>query len=99
MLTIETWNRLRAEFRSFPMLSRFGLAVLLGAGVMDVVGHLLGAAPDHHHGFVVEHAAHLLGIVGMVLVLAGVVAHGARRQPSRRTSAATHGGLDSNAPR
>lgn len=93
-------SRLRAELRAFPALSRLGLVVIVAAGVMDVVVHLLGSVPAHHHGFAVEHAAHLLGIVGMVLVMAGVVVHGARRKPGRRPSAATtHGGLDSHANR
>jgi hypothetical protein len=94
-----TMNRFQREFRSFPAVSRLGLVVIVAAGVMDVVVHLLGSPAAHDHGFAVEHAAHLLGIVGMALVLAGVVIHGARRNPSRRSPAATTGGLDRHAPR
>jgi hypothetical protein len=74
-----------------------GLALMAVAGVLDVVVHTTGAG---HHGSTAagsEHIAHLLGIAGMTLVLAGVVIHGARRH--RRPRAANHGGLDPNAPR
>jgi len=100
MLTIETTKRALAELWALPIASRIGLAVTLVAGVMDTVVHLLGSGGHAmHHGPLPEHAAHVLGIVGMVLVLAGVVFHGARRQLSRRAAAAINGGLDPNAPR
>lgn len=97
MLTIETVKRPLAEVRDLPALSRAGLLLMAVAGLVDVIVHL--ASGDHagHHGFGPEHAAHLLGVVGMVLVLAGVVIHGARRQ--LRRAAANPGGLDRNAPR
>jgi hypothetical protein len=97
MLTIETVRRRFAEVAGFPLLSRAGLLMMVAAGAIDVIVHL--ASGDHagHYGFGAEHAAHLLGVVGMVLVLAGVVTYGARRQ--LRRAAAKPGGLDPNAHR
>ena len=93
-------GRVIAELRAFPAVSRLGLTAILVAGVVDVVALLLGTgAHGAHRGFVPEHAAHLLGVVGMVLTLAGVLIQGARRQLNRRAAAAVNGGLDSNAPR
>lgn len=86
-----------AEVRDLPLVSRIGLLLMVAAGSLDVIVHL--ASGDHagHQGFGPEHAAHLIGVVGMVLVLAGVVIHGARRQ--FRRAAAKPGGLDPNAYR
>ena len=70
---------------------------MVAAGALDVVVHLIAGEPSGHHRSGAEHAAHLLGLVGMVLVLAGVVLHGARRQ--LRRAAAKPGGLDPNAHR
>ena len=97
MLTIERVGQRVREIRELPLLSRGGLLLMVAAGALDVVLHV--AAGDHtgHHGVATEHAAHLLGVVGMVLVLAGVVIHGARRQ--FRRAAAKPGGLDPNAHR
>jgi hypothetical protein len=97
MLTIENGKRLVLEAGAFPALSRVGLLLMVAAGAFDVVVHLTADEHAGHHGFGLEHAAHLLGVVGMVLVLAGVVAYGARRQ--LRRAAAKPGGLDPNAHR
>ena len=100
MLTIETASRRVAEVRDLPPVSRAGLLLIVAAGIADVIVHL--AAGDHaeHHGFSPEDAAHLLGVVGMVLVLAGVVTYGARLHFSRRSGgAAKHGGPDTHAHR
>lgn len=89
--------------RRLPILMLLGLAVMAVGGALDIVVHGLGfahAAHDHVHDFGIEHLAHLVGIAGMVLVLAGLVTHGARRQ--RRIPALqnqTRGGLDSHAHR
>jgi hypothetical protein len=101
MLTIQTTSRRAvAEVRALPAASRLGLAVMVLAGLMDVIVHVAGTdAHAAHHGFPLEHAAHLLGVVGMVLTLAGVLIHGARRQLKGRAGAAINGGLDANAPR
>ena len=95
MLMIERLNAVLAELGTLPAASRVGVVVIVIAGVTDVAVHLFGADPGaHDHGFAAEHLAHLMGIAGMVLVLAGVIAHGARRHHRRAT-----GGLDRNAPR
>ncbi len=88
------------RIRRLPLAMILGLALMAVGGVMDVVIHL-GPVDHHAHeaeAFASAHAAHLVGIAGMALVLAGVVIHGARRQ-TRRGSAATQGGPDSNAHR
>jgi hypothetical protein len=97
MLTIDIGKRLVLETGAFPALSRVGLLLMVAAGVFDVVVHLSAGEHIGHDGFGLEHAAHLLGVVGMALVLAGVVAYGARRQ--LRRAAAKPGGLDPNAHR
>jgi len=97
MLTIESGKQLILEAGDFPVLSRIGLLLMVAAGAFDVVVHLAAGEHAGHHDFGPEHAAHLVGVVGMVLVLAGVVVHGARRQ--LRRAAATRGGLDPNAHR
>src|SRR5688572_29913209 len=97
MLTLETARRLLGEIRDLPAASRAGLLVMVIAGVIDVLVHLASGDHGGHHGSYAEHAAHLLGVVGMVLVLAGVVIDGARRQ--LRRAAAKPGGLDPNAHR
>jgi hypothetical protein len=97
MLTIERVKRRYADVAGLPLPSRFGLLLMVAAGAIDVI--VPTASGDHagHPRFGPEHAAHLLVVVGMVLVLAGVVAFGARRQ--FRRVAAKPGGLDRNAPR
>jgi hypothetical protein len=97
MLTIESVRRRLGEVSELPAVSRAGLLLMVAAGVVDVIVHQ--ASGDHagHQGFGPEHAAHLLGVVGMVVVLAGVVIDGARRQ--LRHMAANPGGLDPNARR
>ena len=70
---------------------------MVAAGALDVVVHLTAGEHAGHHGFGPEQAAHLLGVVGMVLVLVGVVTYGALRQ--LRRAAAKPGGLDPNAHR
>jgi hypothetical protein len=89
-------QRLRA-LRRLPVAVLIGLAVMAVGGVLDVVIHL-GPAEHHvHQGVVSEHVAHLVGIAGMTLVLAGVVIHGVRSH--RRPPTANHGGSDSHAHR
>jgi hypothetical protein len=97
MLTIESTKRLARWSGDFPTVSRIGLLLMVAAGAIDVIVHLTAGDHSGHHAFGPEHAAHLLGVVGMVLVLAGVVIHGARRQ--LRRTAAKPGGPDPNAHR
>lgn len=94
---IEVPRGILRELRGLPAASRAGVALMVVAGAVDVVVHLVAGENAGHHGFGPEHGAHLLGVVGMVLVLAGVVIHGARRQ--LRRAAAKPGGLDPNAHR
>ena len=76
-----------------------GFGVMALAGVMEVLLYLAaGNQGGHlHGGFAPEQGAHLLGIIGMVLALAGVI-HDAARRPTRRSSA-NSGGLDPHAHR
>lgn len=78
MLVIE---RLRSEVRSFPLLTRIGVAILVLGGLADVVAHLEAAGhADHLHDHTAsELAAHLIVFVGMVVILLGVVLDGVRR--------------------
>lgn len=66
-----------------PLLALIGVGIaLLGLG-LDTVVHLTAAVEPHHHeiGFSLqEHGAHLVGLIGMVIALAGVVIDGARRR-------------------
>jgi hypothetical protein len=93
MLVIQTTLALRR----LPPLMVIGLLVMVVGGVLDVVVHLQPAGHGPHPGVGAEHVAHVVGIAGMSLVLAGVVLDGARRH--RRPRADRHGGLDTNAPR
>jgi hypothetical protein len=64
-----------------PILALVGVAIaLIGLGA-DTVVHLTAGVEAHHHeiGFSLqEHGAHLVGLIGMVVALAGVVIDGAR---------------------
>ncbi len=84
--------------RRLPLLVLIGLALMAAGGTIDVILHLDPESQHAHETFGSEHLAHLVGIAGMVLVLAGVVAHGARRQ-LRQRAARSNGGLDRNAHR
>lgn len=78
MLTLE---RLREEVVSLPLLARMGLLVLVIGGLTDVAAHLeaAGRAADLHEHTTSELSAHLIGFVGMVVILLGVVLDGVRR--------------------
>jgi len=67
--------------QTIPPLTWLGAAAIAIGLVLDLVVHAL--VPDLHDavvaGFSVgEHAAHLVVLIGMVLVLAGIVADGSR---------------------
>ena len=83
--------------RRLPPLILIGLLVMATGGVLDVVIHLGPAGHGSHSSLATEHLAHMVGVAGMSLVLAGLVLHGARRH--RRPRADRHGGLDTNAHR
>jgi hypothetical protein len=94
MLVIQQLGRMRR----LPIVILAGLALMALGGLLDVAVHAV-AAGHHAHGRAgSEHLAHLVGITGMSLVLAGVVIHGTRRH-RRRPRAANHGGLSGNAHR
>ena len=99
MLVIEAGTRLARDVRELPSVTVVGFGVIALAGVMEVLLYLAaGAMAGHlHGGFAPEKGAHLLGIIGMVLVLAGVIRDAVRR-PTRRSSAKS-GGLNPHAPR
>lgn len=65
--------------REVPRPTKVGIAAIVVGLVVDLIEHTV---VSHAHdailaGFPVgEHAAHLLVLVGMVLVLAGIVADG-----------------------
>ena len=87
MLVIQIARTVWNEINQLPTLVRIGLALMPLAFLGDVVVHIAPVAHHHHAGFAPqEHIAHLLGILAMVLVLAGVVIDGARRHRSRRRS-------------
>ena len=63
-----------------PLLALIGVGIaVLGLG-LDTVVHLTSVEPHHHEiGFSLqEHGAHLVGLIGMVIALAGVVIDGVR---------------------
>ena len=88
MLVLQIVRAAGREFRRLPILARIGLAVMLLAFMADVVVHMSTVAHVHSTGFdPQEHLAHLAGILGMVLVLAGVVIDGTLgHRPRRRRS-------------
>ena len=72
--------------RSLPGPTKLGLAVIALGLLLDVTEHGFVSQADATivAGFpVAEHVAHLVVIVGMVHVLAGVVADGVRIHRSR----------------
>lgn len=91
MLVIEGLRALAADVRRMPRLVHVGIALAVGAFALDVLVHLSPAVHDHGGGFrPEEHLAHLAGIAAMVLILAGVVIDGARRNRSRRRTSHAH---------
>lgn len=84
--------------RRLPLTMILGLGLMAVGGVLDVAIHLGPVDHRAHEAFVSAHGAHLVGITGMAIVLAGVVIHGARHQ-IRRRKAASQGGDLSNANR
>ena len=76
----------------FPALARFGIAVIAFGLLLDFVEHDLVSHVTEPQvaGFPLgEHAAHLVVLVGMVLVLVGIVRTGMRlghRRPHKHRS-------------
>ena len=69
-----------------PGLSKLGAAVIAFGLLFDLVEHDLSHAGEPRIGAfpIAEHLAHLVVLVGMVLVLVGVVADGIRLERRRR---------------
>ena len=69
-----------------PRLAKAG-AVIVAVGLhADLVDHAFALRPSAAGGFGPgEHLVHLVVLVGMVLILAGVVADGARTAGGRRS--------------
>ncbi len=91
MLAIEA---IGSQLRRLPGVVRLGIGVMAFGGFADVVMHLgvegtAGAAV----GGAGEHAAHLIGFAGMVLVQAGVVLDGVRRSRARRSAGDSRKGV------
>ncbi len=59
-----------------PLLTLVGVEIAVAGLVLDAAVHL-SAGAHHHQGFELsEHAAHLVGLIGMVVALAGIVIRG-----------------------
>ena len=69
------------ELISLPLLTRVGLVILVIGGLADVVAHLevVGHTEHLHEHTTSELSAHLIGFVGMVVILLGVLLDGVRR--------------------
>lgn len=91
MLTLE---RVVRWLRVLPILVQLGLAVFLCGAFIDVVAHLSTAGPRHGHEFTsAELRAHVVVVVGMVVILLGVVIDGARQsRPDHPVGDSTKGG-------
>jgi hypothetical protein len=84
MLIIE---RLCRDAKAVPLVVQIGVIALIASGVADVVLHAITpevAGHDVHTPL--ELAAHIAGLVSMVVILLGVVTDGARRTSYRRRS-------------
>jgi hypothetical protein len=100
MLVIQAGlRRLARDLGELPSLAIVGIGVMALAATLGMLLYLAaGTLPGHlHSGFAPERGAHLIGVIGMVLTLAGVLIERARR-PIRRSSAKT-GGLETHAHR
>ena len=69
-----------------PALAKLGAATIAFGLLDDLVEHSMGsAARAATDGFAIgEHLAHLVVLIGMVLVLAGVIADGVRHSGRSR---------------
>jgi hypothetical protein len=89
MLIIESLHR---DWRAAPALVRVGVVGLVLSGFADVAFHAL--APDlasHADAHTTaELAAHLAGLVSMVVVFLGVVTDGVRKSRARRNERGPH---------
>ena len=83
-------ERLWRDAKAAPHVVQIGVVALVLTGAADVVLHAITpavAGQDVHTS--PELAAHLAGMVSMVVILLGVVTDGARRTSHRRRSGGT----------
>jgi hypothetical protein len=85
----------RPERPPVPALTKLGALVIAFGLLADLVAHGFAATSQHEvaTGFSLgEHGAHLVVLVGMVLVLAGIVAGGVRsqRRSTRQEGSSRH---------
>ncbi len=71
----------RVDPRSVPLVTKLGSVTIVVGLVTDLVEHTL--VPHAHEEIVAgfplgQHAAHLVVLIGMVLVIVGIVADGMR---------------------
>jgi hypothetical protein len=70
-----------------PLLVKVGLVAMAFAGLADVVAHLEATTDGHLHAHTAsEAAAHLAGLVSMVVIFLGVVIDGVRKSRARRST-------------
>ena len=76
----------RAPRPPIPGISKLGAAVIAVGVLFDLVEHDLSHVGEAHIGAfpIAEHLAHLVVLLGMVLVLAGIVADGVQVERRRR---------------
>lgn len=69
-----------------PGLSKLGAVVIAFGVLFDIVEHDLSHVGEAHIGAfpIAEHLAHFVVLLGMVLVLAGIVADGIQLERRRR---------------
>jgi uncharacterized membrane protein YidH (DUF202 family) len=69
-----------------PGLSKLGAGVIAFGVLFDLVEHDLSHVGEAHIGAfpIAEHLAHFVVLLGMVLVLAGIVADGVQLERRRR---------------
>ena len=81
MLALQRAKEAVRVLETVPRLVVAGLLVMALGGGLDLVVHLAPAQEHVQTGLhPQEHLAHLVGIVGMALIWAGVVLDGVRRQ-------------------
>jgi predicted phage tail protein len=81
---------------STPLIAQLGLAVLLMGFLADLVVHL-SAPADHGHAASTALTAHLITVLGMVLVLAGVIQVAAKALRRSRRKGGTNAARRSTA--
>jgi hypothetical protein len=78
--------------RPHSALPPIGAAAIVIGLLLDVAEHSFAAAPDVTVATLGQHAAHLVVLIGMLLVLVGIVRDGMSetRRPGRQEAGARH---------